>query len=62
MVNFWKLVNGVIKESDIILLVLDARMPELTRNREIESKIKQYKKIITFDNGIVPWSFCNSSL
>lgn len=48
MVNFWKLVNGVIKESDIILLVLDARMPELTRNREIESKIKQYKKEIIY--------------
>ena len=48
MVNFWRLVNKVIKDSDILLLVLDARMPELTRNREIESKIKENKKKIIY--------------
>lgn len=48
MVNFWNLVNKVIKDSDILLLVLDARMPELTRNRELEQKIKQYKKNIIY--------------
>ena len=47
MVSFWKIVNSVIRDADILLLVLDARMPELTRNREIEQKVKnQGKKII----------------
>ncbi len=42
-----KIVNKVIDECDIILLVLDARDPELTRNREIEEKIrKKGKKVI----------------
>ena len=40
MRGFWKTVNYVIKESDIILEVIDARFPELTRNPEIEDKIK----------------------
>ena len=45
--NYWKIVNSVIDRSDILLLVLDARMPELTRNEEIESKVKlKNKKLI----------------
>ena len=45
--SYWKIVNSVIDKSDILLLVLDARMPELTRNTEIESKVKlRNKKII----------------
>ena len=43
----WNLVNKVIFESDILIMVLDARHPELSRNHEIEKKIlKQNKKII----------------
>ena len=37
--NFWKIVNHVIRESDILIEVLDARFPELSRNEEIERKI-----------------------
>lgn len=48
MVNFWKLVNKVIREADILLLVLDARMPELTRNKELEQKIREKKKNLIF--------------
>ncbi len=47
MANFWKIVNNVIEESDVILLVLDARMPDETRNIEIEKKIQfKEKKMI----------------
>jgi ribosome biogenesis GTPase A len=47
MTNFWKIVNKVIDESDVILEVLDARLVDETRNVEIENKIKyKNKKII----------------
>jgi ribosome biogenesis GTPase A len=38
MANFWKTLNKVLESSDIILIVMDARMPELTRNEELERK------------------------
>ncbi|WP_456374394.1 GTPase [Methanocaldococcus sp.] len=42
-----KIVNKIIDECDVILLVLDARDPEMTRNRELENKIKSKgKKLI----------------
>ena len=47
MPNYWKLVNKVIRESDILLIVLDARMAEESRNTEIEDKInKAGKKLL----------------
>ncbi|MCB9358726.1 50S ribosome-binding GTPase [Candidatus Woesearchaeota archaeon] len=47
MPNFWKVVNEVIEKSDILLLVLDSRLIDYTRNAEIEKKIeRQGKKII----------------
>ena len=48
MPNYWKLVNKVIRESDVLLLVLDARMPEESRNPEIENKIKKAGKRFLF--------------
>ncbi len=42
--SFWVAVNKTIKESDIILVVLDARMPVLSTNREVMDKIKGYRK------------------
>jgi ribosome biogenesis GTPase A len=51
MVNFWKIVNRVIEESDVILEVIDARMPKKSRNEEIENKIlKLNKKLIIVMN------------
>jgi len=44
MPNFWKVVNEVIFKSDVILIVLDARIPKETRNKEIEDKILRSKK------------------
>ncbi len=41
MTSFWKVVNRVIRDSDVIIEVLDARFPEETRNTEIEDKIKK---------------------
>lgn len=47
MANFWFIVNKVIQQSDIILEVLDSRLPELTRNPEVEEKVNAAgKKLI----------------
>lgn len=44
MTNYWKLVNNVILNSDILIEVLDARMIEETRNSEVEKKIESLRK------------------
>lgn len=44
MVEFWQIVKNVIKESDVVLEVIDARMPEMTRNRKLESMIRKNGK------------------
>ncbi len=47
MVNFWSIVNDVIDKSDILLEVLDCRLPDMTRNAEVEGKVKRAgKKLI----------------
>ncbi|MBI5002313.1 50S ribosome-binding GTPase [Candidatus Woesearchaeota archaeon] len=47
MVNFWSIVNDVIDKSDILLEVLDSRLPDMTRNAEVEGKVKRAgKKLI----------------
>ena len=40
MASFWDIVNKVIGQADILLMVLDARMLDKTRNQEIEDKVK----------------------
>jgi len=40
MRDFWDIVKEVIEESDVVVEVLDARMPELTRNKEAERLAK----------------------
>lgn len=44
--SYWRAVNKVINEADIIIQVLDARFPETTRNKEIEDKVKAKNKPI----------------
>jgi len=42
--GFWPVVKRVIKDSDIILVVLDARMPELSRNKALEGMMRRHRK------------------
>ncbi|MAF99343.1 MAG: GTPase [Nanoarchaeota archaeon] len=48
MPSFWKHVNTVIQEADIIIEVLDARSIEETRNSEIEVKVHKSGKKLLF--------------
>jgi len=49
--GFWPAVLNVLRNSDIVLLLVDARMPEMTRNSEIIEKVEKMKKrlIIVFN-------------
>jgi ribosome biogenesis GTPase A len=46
--GFWQVVNKVIAQSDVVLLVIDARLIDETRNPEVEGKVKGYKKPIIY--------------
>lgn len=46
--SFWNVVNRVIRQADILLEVLDARMVEQTRNIEIEDKVKSFGKPLIY--------------
>ena len=46
--GFWPVVENVIKNADILLLILDARMPDMTRNKEVEKKIMMLDKPLIF--------------
>jgi hypothetical protein len=42
--GFWPIVLNVLRNSDVILLVTDARIPEFSRNTEIITKAENMKK------------------
>ena len=46
MYHFWRTVDRVIHESDILLEVIDARMPNITRNERVENKIRLKRKFL----------------
>ncbi len=51
--HFWSIVERVIGESDVVLEVLDARLIDETRNKEIEKIIEErHKKLIHVVNKI----------
>jgi ribosome biogenesis GTPase A len=41
---YWRVIENIIKESDILLEVIDIRMPELSRNKKIEDLVSESKK------------------
>ena len=46
--GFWPVTKRVIKDSDIILLILDARMPEFSKNKELERMIDFHDKTVIY--------------
>jgi len=48
MRTFWNMVNNVISDTDVLLLVLDSRMAQETRNLEIEKKVLSYGKPLIY--------------
>ncbi len=51
--GFWPVVLNVLKNSDIIILIADARLPEITKNCEIVRKVNlMNKKVILVFNKI----------
>ncbi len=48
MPSFWVHVNRVLREADILIEVLDARMIQASRNEEIEDKIRHLGKKLLF--------------
>jgi ribosome biogenesis GTPase A len=48
MPSFWRHVNQVLKEAELIIEVLDARMIKDTRNFELEEKVEKFGKMLLF--------------
>ncbi len=48
MANYWRHVNKVLEDADLILMVVDARMIEETRNEELEKKIINLNKNLLY--------------
>lgn len=44
MVSYKAIMKDIIKKSDVLLEVVDARFPDETRNKEVENEIKDAKK------------------
>lgn len=48
MSSFWTSVTGVIKKSDVLLLIIDARFMKETRNEVIEKRVRKTSKPLIF--------------
>ncbi|MFC1686109.1 GTPase [Nanoarchaeota archaeon] len=46
--RFEELINEIIDQSDIILVILDGRMPEISRNKRIEEILREKGRKFTF--------------
>ena len=51
--GFWTVAKQIIKKADVVLEVLDARMPELTRNKQMEKHAARCRKplILVINKG-----------
>jgi hypothetical protein len=45
---YWRVISQIVSESDIILEILDARLPELSRNEQLERIVAESGKEIIF--------------
>lgn len=51
--TYWEVVKNIVRKADVIVMVLDARMPELSRNSELENMVaKMNKKLFLAFNKI----------
>jgi hypothetical protein len=48
MAKFWQMVNRVIDNADVLLLLLDARLVDETRNEEVEMKVRNVNKPLIY--------------
>lgn len=48
MINFWSIVNNVIREADVLLILLDARLVNETRHLEIEDRVRSTGKPLIY--------------
>ena len=46
--QFWYSVQTAIREADIVVEVLDARLPELSRSADIEQMVERNRKQLLF--------------
>jgi ribosome biogenesis GTPase A len=46
--GFWPVVLNVLRNSDVVLLLVDARVPELGKNFEVVKKVEDMKKRIVY--------------
>ena len=61
--SFWPVTKRVIKDSDILLLVADVRMPEFSRNKGLQEMADMYRKpiVLVFNKqDLVTLPFLNS--
>lgn len=48
MKPYWQVIKDIVNESNIVLEVLDSRMPDISRNEELETIIKDSGKELVF--------------
>lgn len=42
--SYWSIVKNIVMKADVVVMVLDARMPELSRNEDLEILVSNSKK------------------
>jgi len=50
--GYWPAVMQTIKNADVVIFVLDARMPEISRNKDLEQKLNGSRKEVLVFNKI----------